>query len=507
MPPEELQSAPEHFDVIVVGAGISGIDAGYHLQTNLPDKSYVILEARGQIGGTWDLFRYPGIRSDSDMYTLGFPFRPWASDQSIADGTSIRTYVQETAREYGIEERIRFHHRMLGAEWSTETERWTLEIELTDSGERTRLTCSFLFMCSGYYSYDRAYSPEFPGLEHFRGQVVHPQFWSEDVEYAGKRVVVIGSGATAVTLVPALAQKAEHVTMLQRSPSYVVSLPAEDPLARTARRLFSPRRAYSLIRWKNVLIAMLFFQLSRRRPELIKRFIRRGVERRLPPGYDIDTHFTPRYNPWDQRLCLVPDDDLFEAIGSGRASVVTDQVETFTETGIRLATGGELAADLVITATGLILQPLGGAALRVDGRPVELPKTMIYRGCMFTGIPNFAMVFGYTNASWTLKADLTCQFLVRLLRHMDERGYAHCVPRNPDPRMPTEPFVDFSSGYFQRALHELPKQGSKRPWRLNHNYLLDTVSLRAAPIEDGALEFSPRAARRRSADEAVPAAA
>jgi cation diffusion facilitator CzcD-associated flavoprotein CzcO len=494
---EEPQSMPEHFDVVVVGAGISGIDAGYHLQTSLPGKSYVILEAREQIGGTWDLFRYPGIRSDSDMYTLGFPFRPWTSDRAIADGTSIRSYVQETAREYGLEKRIRFHHRLLGAEWSTDEERWTLEIERTDSGERTQLTCSFLFMCTGYYSYDKAYSPEFPGADRFRGQIVHPQFWSDEVDYTGKRVVVIGSGATAVTLVPALAPQAEHVTMLQRSPSYVVSLPGEDPLARAAHKILSPRRAYSLIRWKNVLVAMIFFQLSRRRPEMIKRFIRRGIERRLPPGYDVDAHFTPRYNPWDQRLCLVPDDDLFEAIGAGRASVVTDQIATFTENGIRLASGGELAADVIVTATGLVLQCLGGADLRVDGQAVELPSTMIYRGCMFTDIPNFAMVFGYTNASWTLKADLACQFVARLLRHMDERGYAYCVPRRPDPAMPTEPFVDFSSGYFQRALHELPKQGAKRPWRLNHNYLLDAVSLRAAPIEDGALRFSYGTAQRR----------
>jgi cation diffusion facilitator CzcD-associated flavoprotein CzcO len=504
---ELVPTAPEHLDVLVVGAGISGIDAGYHLQTSLPYKSFAILEARGQIGGTWDLFRYPGIRSDSDMYTLGFPFRPWKSDKSIADGDSIRGYVQDTAREYGIDAKVRFHHRMVAADWSSQDERWTVEVERADTGERLRLTCSFLFMCSGYYRYDEGYTPQFPGTDRFRGRIVHPQFWSEEIEYADKRVIVIGSGATAVTLVPALAARAEHVTMLQRSPSYVVSLPAEDPLARAARRVLPPERAYRVIRWKNVLLAMAHFQLSRRRPELIKKLIRRGLEHHLPPGYDIDTHFTPRYNPWDQRLCLVPDADLFEAIGSGRASVVTDEIETFTETGIKLASGGELEADLIVTATGLNLQPLGGAELRVDGQAVEPPQTMIYRGCMLSDISNFALVFGYTNASWTLKADLTCEYVVRLLRHMDEEGYVTCTPRNRDPSITTQPFVDFSSGYFMRALDRLPKQGSERPWRLNHNYLLDTLSLRRSPIEDGVLEFSPPAGATRASAEAVAAAA
>ncbi len=507
MVPEPLRTTPEHLDVIVVGAGISGIDAGYHFQTSLPDKRYAILEARGQIGGTWDLFRYPGIRSDSDMYTLGFPFRPWDSDRSIADGSSILTYVEETAREYGIDRQIRFHHRMLEAEWSTDEERWTVDVERTDTGERTQLSCSFLLMCSGYYRYDQGYTPGFPGSERFRGQIVHPQLWSEDVEYAGKRVVVIGSGATAVTLVPALARDAEHVTMLQRSPSYVISLPAEDALARAARKLLPARRAYSLIRWKNVLVTTLFFQLSRRRPEMIKRFIRRRLERALPPGYDIDTHFTPRYNPWDQRLCLVPDADLFEALSAGRTSIVTDEIDAFTETGIRLASGGELEADLIVTATGLVLQPLGGAGLRVDGQPVALDRTMIYRGCMFTDIPNLAMVFGYTNASWTLKADLTCQFVARLLRHMEDQGYAYCTPINRDRSMPTEPFVDLSSGYFQRALDQLPKQGAKAPWRLNHNYLTDLITLRHERLEDGALRFSAPASAHPAGSKAVAAAA
>ena len=502
-----VETTPEHLDVLVIGAGISGVDAGYRLQETVPEKTFAILEARSQIGGTWDLFRYPGIRSDSDMYTLGFPFRPWDSDRSIVDGTSIREYVQETAAEYGIDSKIRFAHRMLAADWSTPQQRWLVDVERTDTGERLQLSCSFLFMCSGYYRYDQGYMPDFPGTESFRGELVHPQFWNEQTDYAGKRVVVIGSGATAVTLVPALAEEAEHVTMLQRSPSYVLSLPGNDSLARLARRFLSPRRAFNLIRWKNVLGATALFQLSRRRPELVKKLLRRGLERLLPPGYDIQTHFTPRYNPWDQRLCLVPDADLFEAISSGKASVVTDQIETFTETGIRLASGGELEADLVISATGLILQPLGGAELRVDGREIALPSTLFYRGCMFSDVPNFAMVFGYTNASWTLKADLTCQFVARLIRHMEDEGYAYCAARNHDPTMGTEPFIDFSSGYFVRAVDQLPKQGTKQPWRLNQNYLIDTIKLKRAPIEDGVLEFTRSPAGAAGERSAVATAA
>jgi cation diffusion facilitator CzcD-associated flavoprotein CzcO len=501
-----LETTPEHLDVLVVGAGISGIDAGYHLETEVPGKRYAILEARGRIGGTWDLFRYPGIRSDSDMYTLGFPFRPWDSDRSIVDGWSIRNYVEETARQYGIDSKIRFHHRVLGANWSSQEERWTVDIERTDTGQRLALTCSFLFMCSGYYRYDQGYLPDFPGTERFRGQIVHPQFWGDDVQYAGKRVVVIGSGATAVTLVPALAQEAEHVTMLQRSPSYVLSLPAEDALARAAQRALPPRPAYSLIRLKNVLLAMLFFQISRRRPGLVKKLIRRGLERQLPPGYDVDTHFTPRYNPWDQRLCLVPDADLFEAVGSGRASIVTDAIDTFTETGIRLASGGELEADLIVTATGLILQTLGGAGLSVDGQEVDPPTKLMYRGCMLSDVPNFAFTFGYTNASWTLKADLTSGYVARLLAHMDEHAYASVAPRNRDPAVSPRPFTDFTSGYFLRSLDQLPKQGSKRPWRLYQNYFLDTLSLKTTPVEDGVLEFSRGTASPRQPAEAVAAA-
>jgi monooxygenase len=480
---------PEHFDVLVIGAGLSGVGAGYHLQSNLPGKTYAILEAREAIGGTWDQFRYPGIRSDSDMYTLCFPFRPWTSDQSIVDGGAILQYVRDTAREFGIDRHVRFRHRVIHADWSPAEQRWTVEVERGKDAETATYTCSFLFACAGYYRYDQGYTPAFAGLENFGGRVVHPQFWPEGVNYDGKRVVVIGSGATAVTLVPALAETAAHVTMLQRSPSYVLSMPSDDALARKAQQLLPAGRAYSLIRWKNALLMMLTFQLARRRPELAKRLIRRGLERALPPGYDIDRHFTPRYGPWKQRLCLVRDADLFEAIGDGRASIVTDEIESFTEAGIRLASGGELDADLVVTATGLNLLLLGGMGISIDGRELDLARTVIYRGCMLSEIPSFAFAFGYTNASWTLRCDLTSQYVCRLLSHMQQHGYSSCVPRNGDPSLRTEPFADFSSGYILRSIEQFPKQGSKAPWRLHQNYLLDTLMLRTRPIDEPALQF------------------
>jgi monooxygenase len=480
----------EHVDVLVVGAGLSGVGAGCHLETRCPGKSYAILEARGSIGGTWDLFRYPGVRSDSDMYTLGYSFRPWKEAKAIADGPSILRYVKETARDYGVDGKIRFNHRVLRAGWSSADARWTVEVERTDTGETVHLTCGFLFMCTGYYRYDAGYSPDFPGTERFQGQLVHPQFWDDDVDHAGKRVVVIGSGATAVTLVPAMADRAKHVTMLQRSPSYVVSLPAEDGIANLARRLLPPKLAYSIVRWKNVLVTMLVFQLSRRRPRTMKALIRKGLESRLPPGYDIDTHFKPRYNPWDQRMCLVPDGDLFESISDGRATVVTDTIETFTETGLKLRSGAELEADLVVTATGLDLLALGGMEISVDGREVEIPKTMGYKGMMLSGVPNMAVAIGYTNASWTLKCDLTCEYVCRLLKHMDEHGYRQATPVNNDPSVAEEPFIDFTSGYVLRAIDRFPRQGSKAPWRLYQNYARDIVALRHGKLEDGALVFS-----------------
>jgi len=495
----------EHVDVLIVGAGLSGICAGYHVQDKCPEKSFAILEARDSISGTWDLFRYPGVRSDSDMYTLGFRFRPWPDAKAIADGPSIRNYVRETASDYGIDRKIRFHHRVVGAEWSSEDERWTVEAVRGDTGETVRLTCGFLFFCSGYYRYDEGYTPDFAGIERFGGGIVHPQRWPEDVDYDRKRVVVIGSGATAVTLVPALAERAAHVTMLQRSPSYVVSLPWEDPVASALRRFLPARLVYSIVRWKNVLLTMLSFELSRRRPRIAKALVRKGVERRLPPGYDIDTHFRPRYNPWDQRLCLVPDGDLFDAICDGRASVVTDEVETFTETGLRLASGDELEADLIVTATGFNLVMLGGATLSVDGEEVKLPDKLTYKGLMLSGVPNMAIAVGYTNASWTLKCELTCEYVCRLLGYMDERGYAVCTPRNRDPGITREPLIDFSSGYVRRSIEQFPRQGPRPPWRLHQNYARDIFLLRLGPIEDEALEFTGAPTRAAEPEERVAA--
>jgi monooxygenase len=483
----------EHVDVLIVGAGISGICAAYHVQAKCPGKTFAILEARGAVGGTWDLFRYPGIRSDSDMYTLGFRFRPWPDAKAIADGPSILRYVRDTTSKYGIDEKIRFHHRVVRAEWSTEDARWTVEVERSDTGETVGLTCSFLFVCGGYYRYDEGYMPDFEGAERFTGRIVHPQEWTDDIDYSGKRVVVIGSGATAVTLVPAMAERAAHVTMLQRSPSYVVSLPGQDPLASALRRFLPAKLVYPIVRWKNVLLTMLVFQLSRRRPGMVKAMIRKGLERRLPAGYDIDTHFKPSYNPWDQRMCLVPDGDLFEAISEGRASVVTDRIDTFTEKGLELASGAELEADLVVTATGLNLIPLGGVDIAVDGQDVELPDTLTYKGMMLSGVPNLAFAVGYTNASWTLKCELTCEYVCRLFNHMDERGYRICTPRR-DPSVTDEPLIDFSSGYVVRAIHRFPRQGSKAPWRLHQNYARDLVLLRFGAIEDDAMEFSKREA-------------
>jgi monooxygenase len=479
----------EHLDVLIVGAGISGIGAGCHLQKRSPGKSYAILEGRADIGGTWDLFRYPGIRSDSDMYTLGFSFRPWTQAKAIADGPAILGYLKDTAKSYGIDKRIRFGHRVKSAAWSSQDARWTVEAERGPQREPVRFTCNFLFMCSGYYNYAEGYAPQFPGSERFAGRIVHPQKWTEDIDYANKRVVVIGSGATAVTIVPEMAKTAAHVTMLQRSPTYVISLPAEDFIANGLRRVLPVKLAYLLTRWKNVLFGMLFFQLSRRRPEIIKKLIFKGVRKALGPDYDIDTHFTPRYNPWDQRLCLVPNGDLFEAIKAGTVDVVTDQIDTFTPQGIALRSGKQLDADLIVTATGLNLQLLGGVQVSVDGRDVALAQSLNYKGMMFSDVPNLASSFGYTNASWTLKCDLTCEYVCRLLNHMQKHGYRQCTPRNVDPSVIEEPWIDFSSGYVQRSLHTLPKQGSKLPWKLHQNYAFDIMMLRYGRVDDGVMEF------------------
>ena len=482
--------ALEHFDVLVVGAGLSGIGAAVHLQTRCPGRSVAILESRERLGGTWDLFRYPGVRSDSDMYTLGYAFRPWTDPKAIADGPAILRYVQDTAREHGIDRRIRFGHRVVRAAWDTPTARWTLDIERDGDAGPLQLSCGFLLMCSGYYRYDAGHTPDFAGRDTFRGRIVHPQHWTEDIAHAGQRVVVIGSGATAVTLVPALARSATHVTMLQRSPTWMVALPSEDRLANGLRRVLPARIAYAATRWKQVLLQTASFNLCRRRPKLARSLLLRGVRARLGPGHDIERHFTPRYNPWEQRLCLVPDADFFRALRSGKASVVTDTIERFTETGIRLASGTELEADLIVTATGLDLQVLGGVALEVDGAPADLAKTLAYKGMMFSEVPNLVSVFGYTNASWTLKADLTCEYVCRLLNHMHERGLVQCTPRNTDPTITAQPWIDFSSGYVQRSLALFAKQGSRAPWKLHQNYARDLLLLRFGKLDDGVLAFA-----------------
>jgi cation diffusion facilitator CzcD-associated flavoprotein CzcO len=479
------------FDVLIVGAGLSGIGAGYHLQTNCPDRSYAILEGRDCIGGTWDLFRYPGIRSDSDMYTLGYSFRPWTEAKAIADGASILNYVRETARVNGIDQKIRYNSRVVRADWSSAESQWTVEVERGPEKAIERLTCNFLFVCSGYYKYEHGYTPDFPGLADFAGRVVHPQQWTDDIDYAAKKVVVIGSGATAVTLVPEMAKTADHVTMLQRSPTYVVARPDKDKVADWLRARLPAKLAYGITRWKNVLFGMYFYRLCKRDPERVKNLILGGVRHALGPDYDVATHFTPRYKPWDQRLCLVPNGDLFDSLRSGKSSVVTDQIVTFTPNGIKLKSGKVLDADVVVTATGLDLQVLGGLALSVDGAPVDLSKTMNYKGLMYSGVPNLAAAFGYTNASWTLKCDLTCEYVCRTLNYMKANGYAQCTPRQNDPTVTEMPWVDFSSGYVLRAVEKFPKQGSRRPWRLYQNYALDIVSLKFGSMKDGAIEYLP----------------
>ena len=482
MPP----APAEHFDVLIVGAGLSGIGAAAHLRRGCPGKNFAILEAREAIGGTWDLFRYPGIRSDSDMYTLGYAFKPWTSAKAIADGPAIRDYISETATERGIDRHIRFGHRVIEANWSTEEARWTLVVER--GGGRTSLSCSFLVMASGYYDYAQGYRPRWQGEEEFGGRIIHPQFWPEDLDHRGKRVVVIGSGATAVTLVPELAREAAEVVMLQRSPSYIVSRPSVDGIAEWLKRRLPERTAYRLTRWKNVLLTMLFFNLARKRPQRVKRKLIDMARAEVGEAFD-EADFTPRYNPWDQRLCLVPDSDLFTAVREGRARIVTAGINRFTPSGIRLDNGEGLDADIIVTATGLKVTLLGDVGFTIDGRAADLSRRMIYKGMMLSGVPNMLFVFGYTNASWTLKADLSCDYLVRLLRRMDARGARIAVPRE-DHGVAEKPFLDFTSGYVQRALPLLPKQGERRPWRLYQNYFLDLVTLRFGGIEDGTLQFS-----------------
>jgi cation diffusion facilitator CzcD-associated flavoprotein CzcO len=479
---------PEHVDVLIVGAGLSGIGAAYYIQTYCPNKSYVVLEAREAMGGTWDLFRYPGVRSDSDMYTLGYTFHPWHDPKIIADGPSILAYIHETAETYGIDKKIRYQHRLCGASWSSSDALWTVEIQ-HGGGETLHMTCNFLYMCSGYYDYDHGYLPEWAGVDRFQGDIVHPQQWNTELDYAGKSVIVIGSGATAVTLVPAMAEKAAHVTMLQRSPSYIVSLPTQDGLANGLRRFLPKRLAFGIARWKAILTSMVFYNLSRWKPEMVKRMIVKGVQKELGDDYDVEKHFTPPYNPWDQRLCMVPDSDLFKAIKAGKASMVTDQIESFTEDGIRLCSGTELHADIIVTATGLVMKLAKGGQMCVDGEVIDLATTMNYKGAMLSDVPNMAFAFGYTNASWTLKCELTSRYVCRLLNYMDAHGYRQCTPRRVDPSVHEEPVVNFTSGYIQRAAATLPSQGSKRPWKLYQNYLFDLITMRYGRINDSAMEF------------------
>jgi cation diffusion facilitator CzcD-associated flavoprotein CzcO len=481
---------PDDVDVLIVGAGLSGIGAAVHLGRECPGRSYAILEGRDAIGGTWDLFRYPGIRSDSDMYTLGYSFRPWTDPKAIADGPDIRSYIRSTAADNDVDRHIRFGHRVVAAEWSSGDARWTVTAERTDGSGTTSVRCRFLLFCSGYYDYENPYAPDFPGAERFAGTLIHPQHWDPELDWTGKKVVVIGSGATAVTLVPAMAPAAASVTMLQRSPSYAIALPAKDPAARLFHRLLPTEAAYAAIRWFKVLTTMAHFQLSRRRPQFMRKLLRKATIKQLPEGYAVDTHFNPTYDPWDQRLCMLPDGDLFKSLSKGEAEIVTDTIATFDESGIQLSSGRHLDADIVISATGLNLLALGGAELSVDGAPVDLAEKVGYMGMMLDGVPNAALALGYTNASWTLKCDLTFEYVCRILNHMQARGYDAATPVNDDPALETEPFIDFSSGYVTRSIHKFPRQGVREPWRLHQNYVLDIRMLRRGELENGSLRFT-----------------
>jgi len=479
-----------HFDVLIVGAGISGIGAGYHLQTKNPNATYAILESRKDLGGTWDLFKYPGIRSDSDMYTLGFSFKPWTEAKSIADGPSILKYLHETAEEFGIDEKIQFEHKVVDLSWSSDKCLWTVKVEVVNTNEIKYLTCNFLSMCSGYFDYEAGYEPSFKGSEDFLGTIVHPQKWTEDIDYTNKNVVIIGSGATAVTLVPAISEKAKHVTMLQRSPSYVVQAPDKDLMANFIRKYLTDNLAHFLVRWRNILRGQFYFMLCRKFPNRIKKLLLEAVQNALGKDYDVPKHFTPTYNPWEQRMCLVPNGDLFNSINNEKASVMTAHIKSFVKEGIVLESGDILDADLIVTATGLKLQMLSGINVKVDGLEVDLSKTVTYKGMMFSGIPNLVNSFGYVNASWTLRSDLTCEFLCRLINHMNKKGYKQCKPMNNNIEESEQDMLGFSSGYLSRAIDILPKQGIKSPWKNYQNYLIDIFDTRLGSFKDGALKFT-----------------
>ena len=486
---------PEHTDVLIIGAGLSGVGAGYHLQANCPGKSYVILEGRETMGGTWDLFKYPGIRSDSDMYTLGYSFKPWTNPKAIADGPSILAYIKETAQEYGIDKHIRFSHKVVKANWSTDDALWHVTAKRGPEQEEVRFTANFLFMCGGYYNYDEAFTPDFEGRDDFKGDVIHPQFWPENYDYSGKKVVVIGSGATAMTLVPSMTDKAEHVTMLQRTPTYVVSRPGSDAFANTMRKYLPAKMAYGITRWKNVLMGMYFYRMCMNKPAKVKDYLL-GMVRDSLGKEEVEKNFTPPYDPWDQRLCLVPDDDLYTSIKSGKASVKTDHIERFTETGIKLKSGEELEADIIVTATGLKLLPWNGLNVAIDGKQVQASDTMAYKGFMYSGVPNLASSFGYTNASWTLKCDLTCEYVCRLMNYMDERGFDQATPSFNTQEVTPEPWLDLKSGYVQRAMEQFPKQGDKTPWKLHQNYAKDLMMLRYGKVDGQGMVFTSKPAAK-----------
>ena len=479
-----------HFNVIVVGAGISGIGAGYYLQKKCPNKSFVILEGRDNIGGTWDLFRYPGIRSDSDMNTMGFRFKPWMGVKSIADGPSILSYLEETVKENDLNKKIHFNQWVNEASWSSEDAQWTVQAENKKTQELQDFTCDFLFLCGGYYNYEEGYTPHFAGRENFLGQIIHPQKWPKNLDYKNKKVVVIGSGATAVTIIPTMAEEAAHVTMLQRSPTYFLSAPDEDPVGNFLRKFISSKLTYKLVRWKNIRFQWWFFQKCRKFPKKVKEFLIKQVREELGPNYDIETHFTPKYNPWEQRMCLVPNGDFFNAINAGKASVITDHIDRFTKKGIKLKSGGEVEADLIVTATGLNLEVCNGIKLEVDNNEVDISKTMTYKGMMFSDVPNLVATFGYTNASWTLRADLTSEYVCRLLNFMDKKGYANCCPRIAEHVEQDGDWLDFTSGYVKRSMHKFPKQGSRDPWRNTQNFPKDVLAIRWGNIDNKELKFT-----------------
>lgn len=481
-------STPEHFDVLIIGAGLSGIGAAYHLQSESPWATYVILESREAMGGTWDLFRYPGIRSDSDMFTLSYEFKPWKGPKSVSDGESIRTYIEETAREAGIDENIRYGHKVLAENWSSEDSRWHVTAERSD-GTTVELTANFMISCTGYYSYESGYVPDFEGMDDYQGQIVHPQFWPEDLDYEDKTVIVIGSGATAITVVPSMAPLAKKVTMLQRSPTYLLTLPTRNPLADVARKVLPTAVSGPLIRWGMATGTLSLYKLSRTAPGIVRNVLLRGVRRQLPKGYDVDTHFTPNYQPWDERICVVTDGDLFKGVSSGKIEMVTDHIDRFTAKGIKLKSGRELEADIIVPATGLDVLFLGGAELSVDGEKVVPGERMAYKGTMLEGVPNMTVMFGYANASWTLKADLSAGFTTRLLNHMREHGHDFAVPEAMEDAGEHKPLLGLASGYVQRSIDRLPKQGAKFPWQVHQSYFKDYRLIKMRSVEDEGLSF------------------